>query len=155
MMMPANFSAIAENELVYVVGGSAATDWAKTFNTNMVTIVGNTYLGTLVNATLGTMFGGNWGGDGVSFGDAFKAGLGTAGMNGFNKVLQAVGIGAAVYNLGTASTKNYVAKPGKTDKTWSYDHVHGMWEYIGKGTEKVKNIFTIHGLTPTPVSDIM
>ena len=41
MMMPANFSAIAENELTYVVGGSAATDFAKTLNTNLVTIVGN------------------------------------------------------------------------------------------------------------------
>ena len=150
MMMPANFSAIAENELTYVVGGSAATDFAKTLNTNIVTIVGNTYLGALVNATLGTMFSGTWGGDN-NFSDGFSAQLGTADMNGFNKVLQAVGIGAAVYNLGTANTKNYV-KPGKTSKVWSYEHIHDYGDHFTKwtaeGVGKVKQILTVHGVTP-------
>ena len=50
MMMPANFSAVAENELTYVVGGASLVDylapamkaenWQK-FNTNMVTLIGN------------------------------------------------------------------------------------------------------------------
>ena len=30
MMMPANFSAVAENELTYVVGGASLVDWALT-----------------------------------------------------------------------------------------------------------------------------
>lgn len=151
MMMPANFSAIAENELVYVVGGSAVTDWAKTFNTNIVTIVGNTYLGTLINSALGTMFGGNWGGDGITFGDAFKAKLGTADMNGFNKVLQAVGIGAAVYNLGTANAKNYVAKLGKTnDGSYTYNGVLSDFTDVSVTWDKgkLRQVWTAFGKMP-------
>ena len=50
MMMPANYSVIAENELSYVEGGASFIDWVgdrtatvwtaanvKTFNTNVVT----------------------------------------------------------------------------------------------------------------------
>ena len=77
MMMPANFSVVAENEMTYVVGGGlleaigsvTAPVWTpanvKTFNTNLLTIVGNSYVSKLVGATLGVMFGGNWGGDGA------------------------------------------------------------------------------------------
>ena len=118
MMMPANFSAIAENELVYVVGGSAVTDWAKTFNTNMVTIVGNTFVGKLVDVTLGTMFGGAWGADGtVSISDAMSNAFYKNGANDkstLNKVLATVGIGAAIYQLGTVGTKSNVSDPAKT-----------------------------------------
>ena len=113
MMMPANFSVMAENELVYVVGGSAVTDWAKTFNTNLVTISGNSYVKKLVNATLNTMFGGMWSSD-HSMADAFSATVfgkvGGKDMNGFNKFLQTVGLGAAVYQLGTANAKTYVGE---------------------------------------------
>lgn len=112
MMMPANFSAIAENELVYVVGGSAATDWAKTFNTNLVTMIGNSFVEKLVNATLGTMFGGMWG-DGVSLTDGFANAYGS-GMNGFNKFMQVVGTGAAIYQLGMVGTKSNVSDPANT-----------------------------------------
>ena len=57
MMMPANYSVIAENEMTYVNGGASFIDaigavtapiWTldnvKTFNTNIVTLVGNTFL---------------------------------------------------------------------------------------------------------------
>ena len=118
MMMPANFSVMAENELVYVVGGSAVTDWAKTFNTNMITIVGNTFVGDLVKVTLGTMFGGAWGADGtVSIGDAMSNAFYKNGANDkstLNKVLATVGIGAAIYQLGTVGTKSNVSDPAKT-----------------------------------------
>lgn len=121
MMMPANFSVMAENELVYVVGGSAVTDWAKTFNTNLVTIVGNTYVSNLVKGTLGVMFGGNWGGDNgdsifgskgilskiVKYG---PTATGSKEINGFNKFMQVVGLSAAVYQLGTANAKTYVTE---------------------------------------------
>ena len=118
MMMPANFSVMAENELVYVVGGSAVTDWAKTFNTNMVTIVGNTFVGKLVDVTLGTMFGGAWGADGtVSISDAMSNAFYKNGANDkstLNKVLATVGIGAAIYQLGTVGTKSNVSDPADT-----------------------------------------
>ena len=120
MMMPANFSVVAENEMTYVVGGGVieaigsvtAPIWTaanvKTFNTNLVTIIGNSYVSKLVGATLGVMFGGNWGGDGPMssfFGDnGSLSGI----VNGFNKFMQVVGLGAAVYQLGTNETKKYV-----------------------------------------------
>ena len=109
MMMPANFSVMAENELVYVVGGSAVTDWAKTFNTNLVTIVGNSYVEKLTKATLGVMFGGMWGDKTLT--DGFKAAYGKTG-NGFNTFMQVIGTGAAIYQLGTAATGSYVKDPG-------------------------------------------
>ena len=130
MMMPANFSAIAENEMTYVVGGGlvdaigsvTAPVWnasnVKTFNTNLVTIVGNSFVSKLVNATLGTMFSGVWGddngldlfGDKGTFSALFKVTKNdaTEDMNGFNKFMTAVGLSAAVYQLGTANAKTYV-----------------------------------------------
>ena len=111
MMMPASFSVMAENELVYVVGGSAVTDWAKTFNTNLVTIIGNSYVKKLVDATLNTMFGGMWGDK--TFADGFKNAYGKTG-NGFNTFMQVVGTGAAIYQLGMVGTKSNVSDPAKT-----------------------------------------
>ena len=108
MMMPANFSAIAENELTYVVGGSAVTDFAKKLNTNIVTTVGNTYMEKLISTTLGVMFGGVWNSDNSiasAMSNAFFK-VGGKDVNAFNGALQVLGIGAAVYNLGTADVVN-------------------------------------------------
>ncbi len=57
MMMPANYSVIAENEMTYVNGGANFIDaigavtapiWdvtnVKTFSTNMVTLIGNKFI---------------------------------------------------------------------------------------------------------------
>ena len=137
MMMPANFSAIAESEMTYVVGGASLIDalgavtapiWnadnVKTFNTNLVQIVGNTYVKKLIPATLGVMFGGNWGvkvddkktDKGFIFGknNALWNALDPNGdegtTNGFNKFMQGVGALAGIYTLGTAKTKSYVAE---------------------------------------------
>ena len=142
MMMPANFSVIAESELTYVSGGSVLPDaWGvdnvKTFSTNIVTIVGNTYVGKPVDATLGVMFGGNYAGDGFTFGDGIKHYFGTSKMNGFNKFLTGVGISAAIYNLGTAGTKNRQADPEKYvvvnaetgDKT-KFSQVGSIWGIV-------------------------
>lgn len=147
MMMPANFSVMAENELVYVVGGSAVTDWAKTFNTNMVTIVGNTFVGKLVEVTLGTMFGGAWGADGtVSISDAMSNAFYKNGANDkstLNKVLATVGIGAAVYQLGMVGTKSNVSDPAKTldgtkdKKTGEWNTSKTMWFTDGLVNQKV------------------
>ena len=55
-MMPANFSAISENEMTYVNGGASLSEilapelklenWQK-FNQNMVTIIGNSFLAAM------------------------------------------------------------------------------------------------------------
>ena len=138
MMMPANFSAIAESEMTYVVGGASLIDalgavtapvWnaenVKTFNTNMIQIVGNTFVPRFVNGTLGILFGGNYlekNQDGVpadkkltvlgknkGLWNAFDRN-GEAETSGVNKFLAGVGALAAVYTLGTAKTKSYVAE---------------------------------------------
>ena len=142
MMMPANFSVMAENELTYVVGGSAVTDFAKTLNTNLVTMIGNTYVNKLVEVTLGTMFGGAWGASGsVSMSDAmstafYKTAAGQD-QNGFNKVLSTIGLGAAVYQLGTATAKNAVSKVSKTPITDDEGN-----------TKKYKSVLAKYGKTP-------
>ena len=69
MMMPANFSAISENELTYVNGGASLAEilapelkvenWQK-FNTNMVTLIGNKFVQDYVNNTVGVLFGGKY-----------------------------------------------------------------------------------------------
>ena len=70
MMMPANYSAIAENELTYVNGGAIAlgdiladklevSNWKK-FNTNMVTLIGNAFMGGYIDNTLGVLFSGHY-----------------------------------------------------------------------------------------------
>lgn len=115
MMMPANYSVIAENEMTYVVGGGVieaigavtAPIWnldnVKTFNTNIVTIVGNAKLQNVVNKTLGYVFGGNceWKQLGENLKGLFysKNGVG-------DTVATTLGTVAAVYNLGTASVAN-------------------------------------------------
>ena len=145
MMMPANYSAIAENEMTYVVGGGlleaigsvTAPVWGaanvKTFNTNLVTIIGNTYVDKVLKGTLGVIFNGDYlkkvgEGDDAKRNTIFgkNKGLwevldpnGAAETNGFNKFLQGVGALAAVYTLGTAATKNAVGDSAMTFKKFS------------------------------------
>ena len=69
MMMPANFSAISENELTYVNGGATLADilapaltvsnW-QTFNKTMVTLIGNHFVQEYVDNTIGVLFGGSY-----------------------------------------------------------------------------------------------
>ena len=121
MMMPANFSAV-NAEVVY--GGAVAdylpSKWTsanvKTLSTNVLTILSNTFTKYLVGATLGTMFSGNWGDDGVKlFGDngsltaLYKVGRIPAGADQTfgNKIMTTLGLAASVYTLGTTSVKSY------------------------------------------------
>ena len=145
MMMPANFSAISENEMTYVNGGASLADilapslevknWQK-FNTNMVTIIGNSFMSNYIKNTVGVLFDGAYKpGDlgnawltGVkgAYGTGYKAGFGkheneTAGdkfLNGGNGVLNAglrmVGSAAAIYNLATGTVKN-----NASEKAWT------------------------------------
>ena len=140
MMMPANFSAISENEMTYVNGGASLADilapelkvenWQK-FNTNMVTIIGNSFMDKYIGNTVGVLFNGaykpgNLGSawlTGVkgAYGTGYDAGFGKHGdeqtasdkfLNGGNGVLNAglrmVGSAAAIYNLATGTVKNTV-----------------------------------------------
>ena len=120
MMMPANYSVIAENEMTYVNGGANFIDaigavtapiWTvdnvKTFNTNLVTIIGNKFLGGFVNNTLGTIFSGNctWGDVKSIPGTLVGASKFKSGNIG-DGIATILGNAAAIYNLGTASVTN-------------------------------------------------
>ena len=134
MMMPANFTAV-NSEVVYggadlfsILADTTAPIWnaanVKTFNTNLLTILSNTFTKYTVAATMGTMFSGNWGKDGKQlFGDdgsvnkLFTNQLNDAGtdyaadeMNFGNKVMRALGVAASVYTLGTTPVKNYISE---------------------------------------------
>ena len=118
MMMPANFSAV-NAEIVY--GGAVAdylpNAWTaaniKQFNSNIITLVSNSFTSMLLNATLGVMFGGNWGGDdGVKiFGDDGELKKNIYGdVNGNemtfgNKVMRTLGMVSVAYTLGTSDAK--------------------------------------------------
>ena len=147
MMMPANFSAISENEMTYVNGGASLADilapelkvenWQK-FNQNMVTIIGNSFLGDYVSNTVGVLFGGSYRPGALgnawytdvkgSYNAGYNAGFGkheneTAGdkfLNGGNGVLNAglrmVGSAAAIYNLATGTVKN-----DASEKAWKVE----------------------------------
>ena len=139
MMMPANFSAISENEMTYVNGGASLADilapslevknWQK-FNTNMVTIIGNSFLGKYVENTVGVLFGGAYkpgnlgkawvssvgkyyqGGYDAVVGNGTDAGMtyGTSALGALNGALNVglrlAGSSAAIYNLATGNVKN-------------------------------------------------
>ena len=117
MMMPANYSVIAENEMTYVTGGGVianilpavmtASNW-KTFNTNLVKIIGNTFMQPVVDATLGVMFGGKWGEGESLFGETTGTISGyytKDGVSVLNKIMGTLGGLAAVYTLGTGDAK--------------------------------------------------
>lgn len=144
MMMPANFSAVSENEMTYVMGGSIAdylapvmeaAQW-QNFSKNLVTIIGNRYVSHFVDNTVGTIFNGtytpgnvlgNFGGDiAYIWGLNYKPGTKDkptdtttkvlTGMQGvLNVGLSIVGNLAAIYNLGFGTAKNIVS-----DKTFGY-----------------------------------
>ena len=140
MMMPANFSAISENELTYVNGGTTLAEilaptlkvenWQK-FNTNMVTLIGNKFVQSYVNNTLGELFSGVYvpgdlgraafgtvkgayktGSESLDEGISANPGVSSflAGANGvLNAGLRMVGSAAAIYNLATGTVKNVVS----------------------------------------------
>ena len=148
MMMPANFSAISENEMTYVNGGASLAEilapelkvenWQK-FNTNMVTIIGNSFMDKYIGNTVGVLFSGTYKpgalgnkwftGVKEAYGTGSEAGFGkhdgelTAGdkfLNGANGVLNAglrmVGSAAAIYNLATGTVKN-----DASEKAWKVE----------------------------------
>ena len=123
MMMPANYSAVAENEMTYVVGGGLVDvlapvmteeNW-QNVSYNLIQIVGNTFLKQNVQNAFSSIFSGNYHVGDVStaaftrlgsiwdynYGpkDSRKAwGLGNALLN---TGLQVVGTLASIYTLGS------------------------------------------------------
>ena len=123
MMMPANFTAV-NSEVVYggadlfsILADTTAPVWnaanVKKFNTNLITLVSNSFFADTVKSTLGVMFGGNWGGDdGVKiFGDDGELKKNIYGdVNGNemtfgNKVMRTLGMVSVAYTLGTTDAK--------------------------------------------------
>ena len=113
MMMPANYSVIAENEMTYVNGGALIDCFApimnegnwKTFNTNLIKIVGNSFMTKVVDATLGVMFGGDWGNETLFGKDGSISGFYTGDKTVLNKIMGTLGGLAAIYTLGTGDAK--------------------------------------------------
>ena len=123
MMMPANFSAVAENEMTYVVGGSLVDVLAPAMTTanwqnvsgNVIKIVGNSFLDAYTNSILSQLFDGNYvPGDVIgnafsTIGKAYNTGYNTFGGNwGFavgalNAGMQILGGLSAIYTLGSGS----------------------------------------------------
>lgn len=123
MMMPANFSAVAENEMTYVVGGSLVDVLAPVMTTenwqnvsaNVIKIVGNSFLDAYTSSILEQLFDGNYvPGDVIGFSvkkldKAYNKGYNTFGGNwGFavgalNAGMQILGGLSAIYTLGSGS----------------------------------------------------
>ena len=119
MMMPANFTAV-NSEVVYggadlfsILADTTAPIWnaanVKKFNTNLITLISNSFFASTVANTLGVMFSGNWGEDGVKlFGDEgslsalYKVGHVPGGdnQNFGNKIMTTLGLASVVYTLG-------------------------------------------------------
>ena len=130
--MPANFTAV-NSEVVYggadlftILADTTAPIWnaanVKKFNTNLITLISNSFFQKTVDNTLGVMFGGNWGKDGDKlFGEdgslnQYMFGLWskkddgsldtrTDDMTFGNKVMQVLGMAAVGYTLGTTDAK--------------------------------------------------
>ena len=122
MMMPANFSAV-NAEVVY---GGAVADYlpnawtaanVKQFNSNVITLISNSFTSMLLNATLGTMFGGNWGEDKI-FGDEgsltalyhVDRDINADSQNFGNKIMTTLGLASVVYTLGMKDAAVFTAK---------------------------------------------
>ena len=110
MTFPANYAVIAEDELTYVTGGGVianilpavmtSENW-RTVSTNVIKIVGNTFLSSFISTVLGTAFGTSYAFGGIS--NAIGAKL--ADMTFLNGAMQVLGGAAAIYTLGTAGSK--------------------------------------------------
>ena len=131
MMMPANFTAV-NSEVVYggadlfsILADTTAPVWGaanvKKFNTNLITLVSNSFFQKTIDNTLGVMFSGNWGEDNKLFGEEGSLNQKMFGlwskktdgsldtrtddMNFGNKVMQVLGMASVAYTLGTTDAK--------------------------------------------------
>ena len=125
MMMPANFSAVAENELTYVVGGASLVDYLapamttenwQNVSANVVKIIGNTFLNAYAKEAFDSVFDGHYvpgdfiGGVFSTVHHAYDKGFHTyqntqwgAALGILNAGLSVVGGLSAIYTLGSGS----------------------------------------------------
>lgn len=137
MMMPANFSAVAENEMTYVVGGSlvdvlapamTTANW-QNVSTNVIKIVGNAFLAKHTTNLLGELFDGNYvPGDVIGYSiknldKAYNKGYGTFENNAWGLAVGALNAGmqilgglSAIYTLGSSPIGLETKGSGNTDK---------------------------------------
>ncbi len=123
MMMPANFSAVAENELTYVVGGASLVDYLapamttqnwQNVSTNVVKIIGNTFLNAYAQDAFSSVFDGHYvpgdfiGGVFSTVHHAYDKGTHTYGNGAWGTALGILNAGlsvagglAAIYTLGS------------------------------------------------------
>ena len=145
MMMPANFSAVAENELTYVVGGASLVDYLapamttenwQNVSANVIKIVGNTFLKSYVSSAFDSVFDGNYvpgdfiGGVWNTVHRAYDKGAHTyangawgAGLGLLNAALSIAGGLSAIYTLGSSSIGLEVK--AVDDKTLNTDYGFG------------------------------
>ena len=146
MTMPANFSAVAENELTYVVGGASLVDYLapamtvqnwQNVSANMIKIIGNTFLNSYVSSAFDSVFDGNYvpgdfiGGVWNTVHRAYDKGTHTYGNGAWgaalgilNAGLSVVGGLAAIYTLGSEPIELEVSQAevttGLNSKYWNY-----------------------------------
>ena len=142
MMMPANFSAVAENELTYVVGGTSLVDYLapamtvsnwQNVSTNVIKIVGNTFLNKYVGQAFDALFDGQYvpgdftGGVFNTLTHAYDRGFHTysdtrwgVALGILNAGMSILGGAAAIYTLGSAPIGLEVKKAeGATTLTYN------------------------------------
>ena len=148
MMMPANFSAVAENELTYVVGGASLVDYLapamkaenwQNVSTNVIKIVGNTFLKSYALSAFNSVFDGNYvpgdfiGGVFNTVHRAYDKGAHTyangawgAGLGLLNAALSIAGGLSAIYTLGSGSIgiETKKASTGFTEDAWKFGKLY-------------------------------
>ena len=142
MMMPANFTAV-NSEVVYggadlfsILADTTAPIWnaanVKKFNTNVITLVSNTFFQDAINSTLGVMFSGNWGEDNKIFGDdgALKNWLYGDDMNFGNKIMRTLGAASVIYTLGMKDAAVLTAKKVTNSNGAIWDKVNGVAQWV-------------------------
>ena len=147
MMMPANFSAVAENELTYVVGGASLVDYLapkmtaqnwQNVSANVIKIVGNTFLNAYVSSAFDSVFDGNYvpgdfiGGVFNTVHRAYDKGFHTYGntqwgaaLGILNAALSIAGGLSAIYTLGSGSVGLDVKSAGSKTLNTGYGFGYG------------------------------
>ena len=147
MMMPANFSAVAENELTYVVGGASLVDYLapamkaenwQNVSANVIKIVGNTFLNNYVSSAFNSVFDGNYvpgdfiGGIFNTVHRAYDKGFHTYGNTQWGAALGILNAGlsiagglSAIYTLGSGSVGLDVKSAGTKALNTDYGFGYG------------------------------
>ena len=145
--MPANFSAVAENELTYVVGGASLVDYLapamttenwQNVSANVVKIIGNTFLNAYATEAFKSVFDGHYvpgdfiGGVFSTVHHAYDKGFHTykntqwgAALGILNAGLSVVGGLSAIYTLGSGSVGlelKKVENPGLDTDIFHYNN---------------------------------